>query len=169
MAGTTGNGVTESRTYEPATGRLATILAGSNASPLPALSLAYAYWPDGAVKSRVDSARKRSETFTYDDGLSRLTGWHLTHAGATQDVSYHYDPIGNLDQIMTNYVVTETNTADPDAPARARDHGAAGKDERVHLRRARSPDLDAGSAGGLHRARPAEGDHDRRGDDNLSL
>jgi RHS repeat-associated protein len=116
VAGTAGNGVTESRTYEPATGRLATILAGSNASPIPALSLAYAYWPDGAVKSRVDSARKRSETFEYDDGLSRLTGWHLTHAGATQDVSYHYDPIGNLDQIMTNHVVTETNTADPTRP-----------------------------------------------------
>jgi len=116
LLGTTGNDVTEQRTYEPVTGRLATILAGSNASLVPALSLAYAYWPDGAVKSRIDLPRQRRETFDYDDGLSRLTGWHLTNSGTTQDVGYHYDPLGNLDQVTTNHVVTETNTPDPKLP-----------------------------------------------------
>lgn len=116
LAGTTGNHVMESRTYYPKTGRLSTILAGSNASPVPALSLSYTYWPDGAVKSRVDSSRNRSETFDYNDGLSRLTGWHLASGDTTRDVGYHYDTIGNLDQVTNNNIVTETNTADPKLP-----------------------------------------------------
>lgn len=116
LTSTTGNQVMESRTYQPKTGRLSTILAGSNASPVPVLSLAYTYWPDGAVKSRVDSSRNRSETFDYADGLSRLTSWHLTSGDITRDVKYHYDTIGNLDQVMTNNVVTETNTVDPKLP-----------------------------------------------------
>ena len=116
LASTTGNQVMESRTYHPKTGRLSTILAGSNASPTPVLSLSYTYWPDGAVKSRVDSSRSRSETFDYEDGLSRLTGWHLASGDTTRDVKYHYDTIGNLDQVTTNNIVTETNTAAPKLP-----------------------------------------------------
>ena len=116
LTSTTGNQVVERRTYQPKTGRLSTILAGSNASPTPALSLSYTYWPDGAVKSRVDSSRSRSETFDYEDGLSRLTGWHLASGDTTRDVKYHYDTIGNLDQVTTNNIVTETNTPDPNLP-----------------------------------------------------
>lgn len=116
LTGSSGNKVTETRTYEPKTGRLSTILAGSIASPIPVLSLSYAYWPDGGVKSRIDAPRNRSETFDYDDGLRRLTGWHLTNSGVTRNVGYHYDSIGNLDQVTTNNVVTETNTPDPLLP-----------------------------------------------------
>ncbi len=116
LSGTSGNNVTDSRTYEPVTGRLSTLLAGSGAWPDPVLAIGYTYYPDGAVKTRNDSSRSRNETFDHGDGLSRLTGWHLTNGGVTQDVGYHYDPIGNLDQVTVGGSVTEVNTPDPTLP-----------------------------------------------------
>ena len=116
LSGTTGNDVTEHRVYDPVTGRLSSIGAISNVSPTPVLSLDYTYWPDGAVKSRSDVPRNRTETFDYGDGLSRLTAWHLTYAGVTQNVGYHFDPIGNLDQVTVSGSPTEENTPDPMLP-----------------------------------------------------
>ncbi len=116
LSGTFGNNVTDSRTYDQVTGRLSTLLAGSGAWPDPVLAIGYTYYPDGAVKTRNDNSRSRNETFDHDDGLSRLTGWHLTHGGVTQDVGYHYDRIGNLDQVTVGGSVTEVNTPDPTLP-----------------------------------------------------
>ena len=116
LSGTTGNNVTDSRTYDPVTGRLSKLLAGSGAWPDPVLAIDYTYFPDGAVKTRNDSSRNRNETFNYDDALNRLTGWHLTNAGLTQDVGYHYDSIGNLDQATVGGSVTEANTPDAKLP-----------------------------------------------------
>jgi RHS repeat-associated protein len=116
LAGTTGNNVTDSRTYDPVTGRLSKLLAGSSYWPDPVLAIDYTYFPDGAVKTRNDSSRSWNETFDYGDGLNRLTGWHLTNAGATQDVGYHYDPIGNLDKVTVGGSVTEVNTPDAKRP-----------------------------------------------------
>ena len=116
LSGTSGNNVTDSRTYDPVTGRLSTLLAGSGAWPDPVLAIGYTYYPDGAVKTRNDSSRSRYETFDHGDGLSRLTGWHLTNGGVTQNVGYHYDPIGNLDEVKVGGSVTEVNTPDPKLP-----------------------------------------------------
>ena len=116
LAGTTGNNVTDSRTYDPVTGRLSKLIAYSGAWPDPVLAIDYTYFPDGAVKTRNDSSRSRNETFDYDDGLNRLTAWHLTNAGVTRDVGYHYDPIGNLDQVTVGGSLTELNKPDPKLP-----------------------------------------------------
>jgi RHS repeat-associated protein len=116
LTGITGNKVTEQRVYNSVTGRLSTILDMSNVSSTPVLSLDYTYWPDGAVKSRSDLARGRNETFDYGDGLSRLTAWHLAYGGVTRDVGYHFDPIGNLDQVTVGGAPSETNTPDPTRP-----------------------------------------------------
>ena len=116
LSGTTGNNVTDSRTYDPVTGRLSKLLAGSGAWPDPVLAIDYTYFPDGAVKTRNDSSRTRNETFDYGDGLNRLTGWHLTNGGVTQDIGYHYDPIGNLDKVTVGGSVTEVNTPDSKLP-----------------------------------------------------
>jgi RHS repeat-associated protein len=116
LSGTTGNNVTDTRTYDPVTGRLSKLLAGSGAWPDPVLAIDYTYFPDGAVKTRNDSSRNRNETFDYGDGLNRLTGWHLTNAGVTQDVGYHHDPIGNLDKVTVGGSVTEVNTPDSKLP-----------------------------------------------------
>jgi RHS repeat-associated protein len=116
LTGITGNKVTENRIYNSVTGRLSTILDTSNVSATPVVSLDYTYWPDGAVKGRNDVPRSRSETFDYGDGLSRLTGWHLAYGGISQNVGYHYDPIGNLDQVMVGGALTESNAPDATRP-----------------------------------------------------
>ncbi len=117
VQGTSGNQTRDVRTYDPTTGRLATIVDSSNAINVPVMSLAYTYWADGSVKSRIDGPRGRTETFDHGDGLGRLTGWHLVNGAApAHDVGYHYDPIGNLDQVTVNSVVTEKNTPDPKLP-----------------------------------------------------
>jgi RHS repeat-associated protein len=102
------------RTYEPDTGRLATLREG------PALALGYAYHADGKVSVRADSIADREERFAYD-GMERLERWKIVHKipgapglpgglGTVRDTSYAYDDIGNLKQVFVGGALAEDNT-----------------------------------------------------------
>ena len=63
----------------------------------------------------------RTETFGYDD-LERLTSWKLDASADTRETSYHYDRLGNLEQVVENGQLTANNV-----------HGANGKPHALTL------------------------------------
>jgi RHS repeat-associated protein len=100
LAGTLGNGISLSRTYDDDTGRLATVNEG------PALSLTYDYDFDGEVHHKRNLLASRLDTYSYD-ALHRLDGWTLAAfapgpPGFPEVISkihqtvYSYDRLGNL-------------------------------------------------------------------------
>ena len=108
-----GSGVTETYSYLPATGQLQHMTAMPNVLttlllPLAAQDLSYAYYPNGTVKSKLDTVNGRLESYSYDS-LSRLTSWSLATCSAppctpgTRErptvLNYGYDDTGNLVQV----------------------------------------------------------------------
>jgi RHS repeat-associated protein len=119
--GQLGNGLVDTRGYDP-NGRLLSIQdAPSGTTTTPVRSLSYTYDPDGNAKTRVDNVRSRSETFGYDS-LHRLNGWVLASGVATNEIQYGYDGVlGNLTQVTDcanlSCVVTDTGTYPPSGDA----------------------------------------------------
>ncbi|AGP37744.1 FG-GAP-like repeat-containing protein [Sorangium cellulosum] len=134
LEATFGNGVRAERTYEPMTGRLATVEAKTNAS-LQALT--YGYHDDGRVRERRDGVALRVETFGYDEA-GRLERWELAAPGGARGTTYGYDELGNLRTVAVDGVVAEENRYEPGGRPRivaGRDavtfsHDAAGRLER---------------------------------------
>ncbi|WP_437948975.1 FG-GAP-like repeat-containing protein [Sorangium sp. So ce296] len=134
LEATFGNGVRAERTYEPVTGRLATVEAKTNA-PLQALT--YGYHADGRVRERRDGVALRVETFGYDEA-GRLERWELAAPGGARGTTYGYDELGNLRTVAVDGVVAEENRYEPGGRPRivaGRDgvtfgHDAAGRLER---------------------------------------
>jgi len=118
LQGELGNGVNVSRSYDPLTGRLLNLLAGtlSNVKPLPPplMDLRYGYYHNGLVKLRQDYANRdanntlqpRLEEFKYEDGLLRLTQANLVYGGELRKTDYSYDELGNqLGKTLTQSVL----------------------------------------------------------------
>lgn len=86
-----GNNQTESRTYDPFTGRITKVAAQGSIT-------SYGYNEDGQLVTRTDVQSGRAESFAYDD-LHRLVGWHV-FGGKEKPTSltakYQYDELGNL-------------------------------------------------------------------------
>lgn len=106
-AGTLGNGVTLTRSYDALTGRLNRLFAADTAGT-PVFDLGYAYELNGLVRQRSDAIAARDETFQYD-ALGRLRVWDLDQAGAQSQTEYAYDTIGNLTDVLKNGVASEHN------------------------------------------------------------
>jgi len=91
---TAGNGVVTSQGFDPQTGRLLAILAGTNNTNSIVENFSYTYDVLGNVLTRADTNESLTETFTYDI-LNRVTS-----ATVSQNVapvkSFTYDAIGNL-------------------------------------------------------------------------
>jgi RHS repeat-associated protein len=81
-----GNGVVTKRDFDPETGRVERIRAGS------IQDLAFSFDDIGNLTSRADSLRGLTEAFLYD-GLNRLTSSQVLGSSA---VSVAYDEIGNI-------------------------------------------------------------------------
>jgi RHS repeat-associated protein len=92
-AETYGNGVSSSMTFDPKTGRILTVQAGTG----DAISnLTYAYDYLGNVKTRQDSNQALTETFLYDN-LNRVKSSSVNSTGAgIVTLSYNYDALGDL-------------------------------------------------------------------------
>ncbi len=101
---TTANGFTETRQYDPATGRLGNIEAVKSGTALYAVH--YQRDLTGNIRHRDDYAQAapREETFEYDD-LDRLQSWLVDAAGDHRQTKYGYDVLGNLDTINRDGVV----------------------------------------------------------------
>jgi RHS repeat-associated protein len=90
---TAGNGVVTNQTFDPNTGRLTAIQAGSSGA---VENLAYVYDKLGNVSSRADNGAVLSETFQYD-ALNRLTSSTITGSTANPPAkSFAYDALGNI-------------------------------------------------------------------------
>jgi RHS repeat-associated protein len=76
---------------------------------------------NGNVKRREDHAAHRVETFAYDE-LYRLRHWSNTSGGVTVARELRYDPIGNLEQVLSGATVLEEFV----------DRGAAGPQQLDH-------------------------------------
>jgi RHS repeat-associated protein len=88
---TAGNGIATARAFDPATGRLTSIIAGfTNVE-----DFSYSYDGVGNVLSRADGNNNVSETFAYD-ALNRLTISSVATTGNTMWKTFTYDSIGNL-------------------------------------------------------------------------
>jgi RHS repeat-associated protein len=87
---TAGNGVVTFQSFDPQTGRLLNISAGSSNT---VQSFSYTYDVLGNVQSRQDANAGLSESFTYDP-LNRLTSAELSLTATLKQ--FAYDPIGNL-------------------------------------------------------------------------
>ncbi len=100
----TANGFTETRQYDPATGRLGNIEAVRNGAALYAVH--YQRDLTGNIRHRDDYAQAapREETFEYDD-LDRLQSWLVDAAGDHGQTKYGYDVLGNLETINRDGVV----------------------------------------------------------------
>jgi RHS repeat-associated protein len=109
--GVRGNELLEIVGYD-AVGRMKSIVASFLTAPSPVESLAYDYYADGRVSSKVDAVSGRKDGYQYD-GLGRLAGWQLLVGAATHaDVGYKYDAIGNLLELHDNLTnkVAESDT-----------------------------------------------------------
>jgi RHS repeat-associated protein len=88
---TAGNGVVTGKSFNPQTGRLTAVVAGSNDA---VASFGYTYDALGNLLSRSDSNESLTETLTYDN-LNRLTS-----ATVSQNVApvktFTYDAVGDL-------------------------------------------------------------------------
>jgi RHS repeat-associated protein len=87
---TAGNGIVTFQNFDPQTGRLLNISAGSSNT---VQSFSYTYDVLGNVQSRQDANTGLSESFTYDP-LNRLTSAELSLTATLKQ--FAYDPIGNL-------------------------------------------------------------------------
>ena len=103
---TFGNGLVGTRTYDPQTGQVEAIQAGS------VQDLAFSYDLIGNVTSRSDQLRGLSESFGYD-GLNRLISSQVAGHAASQ---FTYDSLGNITSKtgIGTYTYGE-NTAGPHA------------------------------------------------------
>ncbi|MEZ4310013.1 MAG: FG-GAP-like repeat-containing protein [Polyangiaceae bacterium] len=101
---TAGNGVDETRQYDPATGRLLHIEAVHAGTALVAMQ--YSRDLTGNLLARTDEslAAPRKESFAYDD-LDRLTTWHVESGDPPHDTTYAYDLLGNLEVLTRNGAV----------------------------------------------------------------
>ena len=86
-----GNGITGTRGYDPASGRLTAIQTGTGNA---IQDLSYSYLPSGNLASRYNGRANRKEYFRYDalDRLLSVTG----NDSQLATVRYEYDAIGNL-------------------------------------------------------------------------
>ena len=92
-AETYGNSVSTSMGFDPKTGRLLTIQAGSGDS---ISNLTYVYDYLGNVKTRQDGNQSLTETFVYDN-LNRVKSSSVNSTGAgIVTLSYNYDALGDL-------------------------------------------------------------------------
>lgn len=105
------NGVTESREYNPASGRLEHL---TTSGPAP-FDVAFGYDGKGNLLSRADQALGRTETYTYD-ATDRLETWNLTWTGSGGSTggqrltAYEYGRTGNLTKVREDGLVVEENT-----------------------------------------------------------
>lgn len=99
------------RTQYPKHGRLERTVATSPGNGTPVADIAYQYFIDGALKSRVDTPGLRSDSYDYDL-LDRLDYWKWSHIGpqigATHSTEYGYDDIGNLTDVTVDGSLSET-------------------------------------------------------------
>lgn len=95
---TWGAGPTETRSYNPSTGRLdgLRIDKGAPYGASPLFDVAYTY-DAGDLVGRTDAVTGREEAFEYD-ALDRLKKWTL-HGPATRTTEYGYDDLGNLTSV----------------------------------------------------------------------
>jgi RHS repeat-associated protein len=90
---TYGNGVVTQQSYDPNTGRITSILAGSGNA---VQNLSYHYDNIGNLLTRSDGNQNLTETFTYD-ALNRLKTAQVSSPGAgVVNGTYGYDDIGDL-------------------------------------------------------------------------
>lgn len=85
-----GNGVATTQTFDPATGRLTAIQAGSSNA---VQNLSFAWDTLGNLQTRTDAVQNVVENFGYD-ALNRLTSAQIVDGPAAK--SYSYDTIGNI-------------------------------------------------------------------------
>jgi YD repeat-containing protein len=114
-----GDGAIHKRSYQLLTGRLDVLELEKAGQALD--SIKHTYFLNGNLKTRTDSVNGRTETFGYDD-LERLTSWKLDTSAGTRETSYHYDRLGNLEQVVENGQLTANNV-----------HGANGKPHALTL------------------------------------
>ena len=101
---TLGDSILTHRSYDVASGRLEQVFV-----PSVGELTTYGYDADGQIRSRVDGATGRSETFSHD-ALHRLTHWNLSqarlHKGgpdlAGTSTVYGYDELGNLRRVTND-------------------------------------------------------------------
>lgn len=86
---TAGNGVTTTRTFNPETGRISTIQAGTSNA---VANFAYTFDLAGNLTQRVDNDLSRTDNFTYD-ALNRLYTYSIA-GGAYQTMGY--DALGDI-------------------------------------------------------------------------
>ena len=92
-----GNGILNTRTYDPGTAQLKTIEAGFGVIPDDVLRLEYRYDRVNNVTSRTDYNLNMAERFGYD-ALDRMVSSSVVHlaTGLATDTNYHYDINGNI-------------------------------------------------------------------------
>ncbi|MFE9139595.1 RHS repeat-associated core domain-containing protein, partial [Streptomyces sp. NPDC007355] len=131
--GTNGD-ITQTTSYDPATGRLNSLKTTGTGGDLQ--NITYHYYDDGSVKDRTQNdlatnKANRVEAYTYDD-FNRLATWTLTDGGIQpRKTTYDYDTTGNLTKVTNtgdNLPAVETRTygrQDPKAGPHALTHTTA--------------------------------------------
>src|SRR5262249_42165586 len=89
---TAGNGIIPARGFDAPTGRLTSIVAGSNNG---VADFSYSYDGVGNLTTRTDGNTGVSEGFGYDS-LNRLTQSSITTGGDPTNKFFSYDSVGNL-------------------------------------------------------------------------
>ncbi len=98
---TYGNGLTTLRTYDPATGRIASLRSGPSANQTKIQDLSYQFDTAGNLNSRssnraLTGGESLTESFVYDD-LHRVTGANTGGLGSGgRNLAYGYDALGNI-------------------------------------------------------------------------
>jgi RHS repeat-associated protein len=113
-----GNGVATATTYDPYTGRMASVSAGTNGN---VLNQSYAWDSLSRMTSRADANgagdnKAVSENFGYGDNVGRLTSYTVSAvaiAGMSRTVNLQYNALGMLlyKSDVGNYVYGAQNTA----------------------------------------------------------
>ncbi|WP_436501740.1 RHS repeat-associated core domain-containing protein [Actinokineospora sp. HUAS TT18] len=120
------NGLTQTNTYDPKTGRLDKTTTTSPVNNKTLQHLAYTYTDAGRVhtKTQNDEATgntNRVNTYTYDD-LARLHTDTLTNNGTSTTTTYTHTPGGNLLTTTNSTALSPTTTNTYPTPGQARPH-----------------------------------------------
>lgn len=89
---TLGNGVTTSREFNPLTGLLKSVVAAKSGVGT-VMSHSYQFDYMGRLEWRTDHVANLTQTFTYDDGMNRVTGVESSDGSLE---SFGYDDFGNI-------------------------------------------------------------------------